>query len=357
MLGAGLLEWIVAVGLNAVVLLILTQALLGARVSFSMADVLARLSDNGRFAQDVIALSLQDAQATLPCMQPMDGPGRTEHNQLRASPGFVANAAVVGWEAVGTQGPSWSLSPNLTEASSDLVGLPHALAGRVDPQSDVLMVHKKAPISGVMVSELRSGQLNTQRGHGLKACSLVVLSDCMVDQSIQVSYVQTRSLNWSVAGACEPGNASTDPPGLMELSDWSDIALYHWQAVAWFVGVPTDGQRTLYRALFDHGQSRVRIEAMVEGIETLQVEYAAGQPLQWHSADAIADWTLVSGVRFGVLASGRVANHRHSKDSFADRPTSQPLLSARVTSPGNRGYVKSFQTAQALRGSLKGLDF
>ncbi len=361
--GIGLLEWMVALGLNALVLLILTQALLGARVSFAMIDAIARLSDNGRFAQDVIAQSLLQAQVTLPCARAMDDPLRIQHNQIRQSRGFVTNASVVGWEAMGTQGPSWSLSPNRTEASSTIADLPPALAGRVDPQSDVLMVHKKTPVSGVMVTELELGQIKTNRGHGLKDCSFVVLSDCTIDQSIQVSHVETRALNWSADSACEPGNASADSLGMgqpSDGSDWNHIALYHWQAVAWFVGVPVAGERTLYRALFDRGQSRVRVEAMVEGIETLQLEYAAhrpGQPMAWQSADAINDWTLVAGVRFGVLASGRLSSQRDASDPLTDQSTAQPLLGAWVSSPKDLGYVKSFQTARALRGSLTGSNF
>lgn len=359
--GVGLLEWVVALGLNALVLLILTQALLGARVSFSMIDATARLSDNGRFAQDVIAQSLAQASAGLPCGRVVNDPMLEQVHGIQRSPGWTPNVPVVGWEASGTQAPSWSLSVGSaghtsTGNASTHASLPQALAGRVDPQSDVLMVHRKTPVSGVIVTHLESNRLDTQRGHGLPACSIVVLSDCSTDHTIQVSHVSTRSLHWSAGNGCEPGNESSNNFDPARWPDWNRIALYQWQAMAWFVGPEEDGQRTLYRALFDRGQSRVRVEAMVEGIETLQVEYASHDPLQpmrWQSADAINDWRSVVGVRFGVLASARI----DGSPSHQNQTTRQLLLGAEVLWPTSVGYVRTFQTAQALRGSHAVLNF
>lgn len=359
--GIGLLEWVVALGLNALVLLILTQALLGARVSFSMIDATARLSDNGRFAQDVINQSLSQASAGLPCGRAVNDPMLEQVHGIQSGPGWIPNVAVVGWEASGTQGPSWSLSVSSagnasTGNASTHASLPQALEGRVDPQSDVLMVHRKIPVSGVIVTHLESNRLDTQRGHGLPACSIVVLSDCTTDHTIQVSQVSTRSLHWSVGNGCEPGNESLNNFDPARWLDWNRIALYQWQAMAWFVGPEEDGQRTLYRALFDRGQSRVRVEAMVEGIETLQVEYASHDPLQpmrWQSADAINDWRSVVGVRFGVLASARI----DGAPTHEDQTTRQPLLGTEVLWPTSMGYVRTFQTAQALRGGHAVLNF
>lgn len=353
--GVGLLEWVVALGLNALVLLILTQALLGARVSFSMIDATARLSDNGRFAQDAIAQSLTQASAGLPCGRAVNNPLLEQFHGIQRSPGLIPNVAVVGWEASGTQGPSWSLSVGSagnasTGNTSTHPSLPPALAGRVDPQSDVLLVHRKTPVSGVRVTHLESNRLDTELGHGLRACSILVLSDCTTDHTIQVTQVSTRSLHWSVGDGCEPSNESLDEFDPARWPDWNRIALYQWQAMAWFVGPEESGQRTLYRALFDEGQSRVRVEAMVEGIETLQIEYASHdplQPMQWQSADAITDWRSVVGVRFGVLASARIDGSPPHQNQI----TRQLLLGTEVLWPASVGYVRAFQTAQALRGT------
>ena len=65
--GATLLEWTVAMALNLLVLLILTQSLIVARASFSVIDGLARLADNGRFAQDVLLGALSQANQRLAC--------------------------------------------------------------------------------------------------------------------------------------------------------------------------------------------------------------------------------------------------------------------------------------------------
>lgn len=348
--GIGLLEWVVALGLNALVLLILSQALLGARVSFSMIDATARLSDHGRFAQDVINQSLAQASAGLPCGRAANDPLLEQFHGIQRSPGWIPNVAVVGWEASGTQGPSWALSVGSASNASTHPSLPPALEGRVDPQSDVLLVHRKKPVSGVRVTHLGSNRLDTQLGHGLRACSILVLSDCTTDHTIQVSHVSTRSLHWSEGSGCEPGNESLDKLDTARWPDWNRIALYQWQAMAWFVGPEESGQRTLYRALFDEGQSRVRVEAMVEGIETLQIEYASHdplQPMQWQSADAITDWRSVVGVRFGVLASARI----DGSPPHQNQTTRQLLLGAEVLWPASVGYVRTFQTAQALRGT------
>lgn len=352
MVGMGLLEWVVALGLNALVLLMLSQALLSARVSFSMIDATARLSDNGRFALEVIARSLNSASAELPCARDNNPPRLNQVNSINPSVGFLPDALVVGWEAANTQGAAWSLHADLEQTASAHIGLPPALVGRVDPQSDVLMVHYREPLAGVMVNDLRLGQLHTQRGHGLKSCSLVVMSDCTTDYVFQTSQATTRSLHWASNGQCAPGNKAIGAIDLDRWSDWHRIALYHWHAVAWFVGPPEDGERTLYRALFDRGHGQVRVEAMVEGIETLQVEFASHPPfgsMQWQSANEVADWPTVAGVRLGVLASARIDQTRSKVEAFI----LQPLLSSEISWPADQGYIDSFQTAQVLRGAQR----
>lgn len=352
LLGMGLLEWMVALGLNAMVLLILTQALLSARLSFSMIDATARLSDNGRFALEVITRSLNGASAELPCARENDDPALKQVHSIRPSSGFMPGAMVVGWEAPNTQGAQWPLHAEIEHPASTHIQLPTALVGRVDPQSDVLMVHYLEPVSGVMVNDLRPGHLNTQRSHGLKSCSFVVMSDCTTDQTFQASQVTTRSLHWSSDGQCEPGNQAISEVNLDHWPDWQRIALYHWHAVAWFVGPPEDGERTLYRALFDRGQSQVRVEAMVEGIETLQVEFASRDflgPMQWQSADDVADWSSVVGVRLGLLASARTNQSPTRAQAFI----SQPLLGSEVAWPADQGYIDAFQTAKVLRGAQR----
>jgi len=352
MVGMGLLEWVVALGLNALVLLILTQALLSARVSFSMIDATARLSDNGRFALEVIDQSLNKANAELPCARDMNDSQLNQVNSINPSPGFLPKALVVGWEAANTQGAAWSLHAELKQPTATHVNLPPALNGRVGPQSDVLMVHYRAPITGAMVNDLRSDQLHTQRGHGVKSCSLVVISDCTTDYLFQTSQATTRSLHWASDGRCAPGNAPISSIDIGQWPNWHRIALYHWHAVAWFVGPPDDGERTLYRALFDRGHDQVRVEAMVEGIETLQVQFVSHSslgPMQWQSADEVADWSLVVGVRLGVLASARM----DPNSSKAQALISQPLLGSEVSWSADQGYIEAFQTAKVLRGAQR----
>ena len=362
--GVGLLEWVVALGLNAVVLLILTQALLSARVSFSMIDATARLSDNGRFALEVIAQSLDSASVGLPCAREEDDPFLTQVSFTHPSSGFLPEAMVVGWEAPNTQGDAWSMHAEIEQAASAHIHWPPALAGRVDPQSDVLMIHYRAPLPGVKVNHLGPDHLYTQKAHGLKSCAVVVLSDCTTDRTLQVSRVTARSLHWSSDGQCAPGNRAVSEIDVDPWSDWPHdrshngyhnghrIALYHWRAVAWFVGPPEGGERTLYRALFDRGLDQVRVEAMVEGIETLQVEFASRHPLNpmaWQSADEVADWSSVVGVRFGLLASARMDQPLSEVEALV----SHPLLSSQVSWPANQGYIDSFQTAQVLRGARR----
>ena len=357
--GATLLEWTVAMALNLLVLLILTQSLIVARASFSVIDGLARLADNGRFAQDVLLGALSQANQRLACAREPGDVSIQKMDTLQASAHHWLNAPLIGWEAQGTSGMWWSLStPSPGESAIQSAShsnlhaeLPVIIQARIDPQSDVVMVHQFKPVVGGEVIHVSNQEIVTRYPHSLKTCSIVAVTDCNTDLIFQNTHSDPRSLSWS-GSAC-----GADHPSVSIDTDedtwpiWSSLGLYHFERAAWFVGPSDTGTRTLYRALFNRDNEHALIEAMAQHIETLQFEYATQSIAgiqAWQTADQISDWSSVIGVRFAVLVSAP----NEKSDDVAPKLIALPTLSGEVMWPSSAGYARVFGSATALRSVL-----
>lgn len=357
--GATLLEWMLAMVLNALVVLILTQGIMAARTSFSMTDDMARLADNGRFAQDALLEAISEANHRLACARDDTDSSLEKINALSPDVQHWLDAPLIGWEAHGTSGVNWSLStPSSDESgfrvashSASHTGLPASIQARVDPQSDVLMVHQLRPIPGVEIIHVSNQEIRTRYNHGLKACSIVAITDCTTDVIFQTTQSDPRSLAWA-GSTCEAGDISMSIKAVVGAwPTWPSLGLYRFERTAWFVGPSDNGTRTLYRAFFDQGKDHAHIEAMAENIETLQLEYAIRSTTgitAWQTADQISDWSFVIGVRFATLVS---APNPQSAEVIAP-PISLPMLSGEVMWPPAAGYARVFGSASAIRSVL-----
>lgn len=333
--GHTLLQWVIALALNAFVLLVLTHSLTGAQKHFSGIDAMADLIERGRFAQALLADSLAQANPRLACARSAEAMSQWSY-EVSAAFGPESNAPVQGWEAVGTHQGRWRLEPDTAPIGHDRNTWPQALRLRVDAQSDLIMMHQYRPWAHGPVVELFSHQLELARAHGLKRCAHVLITDCETDWMFQNISEQPRTLAWSASGCGQSNHMGPEAPVWPNLDR---LAVYEWLRIAWFVGSSTTGQRTLYRAIFDRGDDRPRIEAMVEGVETLQVEYAVGPDAPiWSSADQISDWTGVVGVRFAVVVrADRPIPIQHSSQT-----QDWPILSGEVSWPLASGEVRVF---------------
>jgi len=348
--GATLLEWVFAIALNALVLLILSQALVAARKTFSMIDAIGRVANNGRFVQDVLATSLFDANPNIACARAPFDETVKRINSMGAPMDDWLGAGVVGWEAPGTT-KDWVLSSESNNHSQHHPKLPSALVDRVDPQSDVVLIHRLIPIANT-VDEIRIDGLMLSASHGIPACGWVVASDCSLDVAFYNGAKDQRFLGWS-GNACGAKGDSVPSEDGVSLGQglWPDrslVAIYEWQAMAWFVGPSDTGDRALYRARFDRGIGQPKIEAMAQNIETLQLEYATQERMSWQRADRIGDWSKVVGVRFALLASVPMEVQSNKGAALV----SLPMLSDEIWWPSHLGYAKAFGSAVPIDGMV-----
>lgn len=334
--GFGLLELLIALMISALVLLALTQAMMTQQRAAVAVENWARLLENGRFAQSAIFDALRQADERLPCARQ-----RQDHKSQRItapSALFNPHLRIIGWEAQGTGvGARWWLSsPSQTANHSGPTPVPPPLAARLDRQSDAVVIQSVNTQASVQVSEVTPWAFHTQRHHRIKSCRWVVVSDCAHDFEFQLTGAEPRTLRWHETD-CTPGNHLGQPTPLHWLTaDPSHLFVVTRDWQAWFVGPNEDGGRTLYRMLMHQGLTRVRTEAIVDDIETLQLEYAyraPASPRVWLSAEQVPDWRSVEAVRFAVVA------RLDSQQSPRGTEVRAPLLSGELQWPSDQPHV------------------
>ena len=343
--GFGLFELLIALTISTLVLLALTQVMVTQQRTSVAVESWARLLENGRFAQSAMFDALTQADVRLPCARhPRD---RDSQRWVASSELFDHRLRVFGWEAQGTgMGMRWLLRPpSQTENHSGPVVVPPHLVARLDQQSDVVVIQSLTTHASVNVREVTPWAFHTQHHHRIKSCRWVVVSDCTHDFEFQLASTEPRIFRWH-EGDCTLSNHSRQPtPPDWLTADPSNLFVVTRDWEAWFVGPNDDGGRTLYRMLWHRGLVRVRTEAIVDNIETLQLEYAyraPPSPRVWLSADKVPDWQAVEAVRFAVVA-------RLSQSSKKQRTgVSAPLLSGELEWPSNQthavfGSAVSFQ--------------
>ena len=346
--GTTLIEWVIALALNALIVVAVLSGLQASRLAFDLTQQLGELADRGRFIRTVIAQDLRLGGARLPCAPSAQHPLDRTVGVVQDSPWLRFDAPVWGIEAPGTGINSrWRLDDDPASPLRAGQHLPSAINKRLDGQSDVLMVYRLHPQPQAAVASVSVTGVELTRSVDQRTCGIWAVTDCSQAVILQDSAHQTRRLSGQ-RGGCTPGNRTAHQP--FDAALWpvlEHVAVYRWEANAWFVGHNADHQRVLYRALFRHGGARVRVDEMARGVASLQVEYGLVGPasgLRWHSAETVSDWSSVAVVRFGVVVSAPSRTHR------ADSQQTPPLrvLSARIRHGNTAGMVAGFDGAAAL---------
>ena len=346
--GTTLIEWVIALALNALIVVAVLSGLQASRLAFDLTQQLGELADRGRFIRTVIGQDLRLGGARLPCAPSAQHPLDRTVGVVQDSPWLRFDAPVWGIEAPGTGINSrWRLDDDPASPLRAGQHLPNAINKRLDGQSDVLMVYRLHPQPQAAVASVSVTGVELTRSVDQRTCGIWAVTDCSQAVILQDSAHQTRRLSGQ-RGGCTPGNRTAHQP--FDAALWpvlEHVAVYRWEANAWFVGHNADHQRVLYRALFRHGGARVRVDEMARGVASLQVEYGLVGPasgLRWHSAETVSDWSSVAVVRFGVVVSAPSRTHR------ADSQQTPPLrvLSARIRHGNTAGMVAGFDGAAAL---------
>ncbi|MGJ4803878.1 PilW family protein [Luteimonas sp. SDU82] len=412
--GVSLIELMVALAIGSLLILALVEVFAASRTAYMLSAGLARTQENGRFAIDILQRDLR-----------MAGHAGCVNDQARFLPGnvtasrpalvstfltdaqqFAGNYAaepelalrfdmpIVGYEAVNTaNGNTVTLSSMPGSASlASWSGMPASLfddfpsgtaAGAPIAGSDVLVLRTFAPI-GAQVTAFTPGDPATiqfeagQSGRlteGLANPGLFAIADCM-----QAAVFQATSTPFS-ASPSAAGSVTVGLGGLNESSFFTtppfttgQAMLYRAESVVYYVGINANDNPALYRMRYTAAPGSAAVTAMdpeelVEGIESLQLEYGQdnntgaattptgniGSSLVATAVEPAADpetaWRRVGLVRVGLLARSTEPAAAEQRDGDATRLSA---LGVTFTPPDDTRYRAVYESTIALRNRLFG---
>jgi type IV pilus assembly protein PilW len=313
-LGLSLVELMIALTLGLLLLGLVIQVFVSQRQTFSAGEALARVQENNRFVADLT----REPARSLSLQGFCGGNARyLSHINLAAAAAPVLadpERVVAGWEYEGTgQEAEFTLSPDPTPGdgnwltTADIGDLPEAVADRILPFSDALLIRELRLIPGrwPVGTDLNTATVTTNEDHGIPQCATVLLTNCARTDVFQNTSSSLDVLERGGAG-CSPNNLAA--------SQWQffyadDTQIYQVIPRIYFVGRNPAGEPSFYRASY-LGSGDPEIEELVEGVENLQVLYGYSAPApagdgqrvnRWFTADEVPNWELIISVRLDAI--------------------------------------------------------
>jgi len=336
--GLTLVELMVALVIGLVISIGVFEVFSATRVSYQLDEGLARAQENGRFAMEFLTQDIRHA-GHLGCrrspkifnnlnspgdlLYPVTGVIAFEYSYAPTGPGTTYNAATV-TPNNSTTALNWTPALNLDYVKPD-----GALPG-----SDVIAVQRLSattmPLKDPFVDKdtvyVQPEYVDGTRDK-VAPGDILMLSDCREAAIFQVTDVDTSTGALShAAGAGTPGNrcgaweqnvtGSSNASGsaCTELfaSPQAQVEIGRLETVVFYVAKdPTSGQPTLFRNVFNASMTPGPGQALVEGVENLQVLYGIdnglsqdGIPDIYVSADNVTNPAQIVSVKIGVLVHG-----------------------------------------------------
>lgn len=358
--GFSLVELMVAVTLGLLVAGAAIAAFIGSRSAFQATSGIALLSENGRFALDVLEQSIRSA-GYIACNRA----GATNNNLLNTSVsqiGFDFSAGLGGYEASGTApGNKLTLLTHATvdsSASDWSPALDTSLNGVVG-NSDVLVIRSSVPRAAAVyaTTAVPSGTntITVSSAGPLLAGQLAAISDCTKSVTFQISKVQSgTSATVKLASSADvPGNTSNALP--LEFPQGAVVTPV--TTMIYYIGVGADGDSALRCLEFlngvVNGSNLFFDEELVPDIESLQVLYGIDTtgtqtPSSYVTADKVTDFGTVVSLKVAVLAA--------SPPNLTPAPLkplpSFTLLGTQVSAPQDRRSRKVFDATVTVRSAV-----
>lgn len=375
--GLSLVELMIALALGLLLLGAVLQLFQGSRATYTTAEALARVQENGRFALTLIKPDLREIGVAGFCAGEV--PVR---NHLRTDcPGFVneifdASQGLFGYNFVGTgRFQAYTTPTNLNPAgiarnqwiartpNGGTLNLPEPLQNRVVPGTDVFILRRPEIVPGVTAAgntPSNASSINLTGPHGLAPNEIVLITNCATHADLFQNIQGGGGGGGTQATALASGSAScTNPgPGNRNLN-WSTsygpgMQLFRVRTNAYFIGFNADrGEPGLYRANLSTSTNTPVIEELVEGVESMQVLFGMSNPANlggdgqsvdlWLGAHEVSDWGLVIAVRISLLVrSPAPAGGERIVQTF-------DLLTTDVTTPQDGRLRQPFSTTITLR--------
>lgn len=276
MRGLSLVELMVALTLGLIILAAVSTVFVNSRVNYSTHESLARLQENGRFALHFLTRDLRMA-GYYGCASDVDA----IHSTLNPS-GTNAYAfdfskpieGLVGFQLYPSQ-VAVSFPTNGAAVVSRDPDCPGQVGGRC-ANTGGFAVRSADPDSSV---QLKKTMPNTSAvafidpGHDLEEGEIVMLSDCASADVFQITSVGNDNSSGKVTLGHNSGNTAT-PPGnstqkLSRVYEEGEASIMRFVHRVYYIGTGKSG----YPALFRIGVDGSNPEEMVEGIESLDLEF------------------------------------------------------------------------------------
>lgn len=373
--GLSLIEMMVALLIGSLLILGLVQVFSASRTAYQMADGMARVQENARFAMDFLQRDLRmaghfgcvndqahlqtadamqvhfDGVPTGPLTHPLNfGVSIAAYNAPGTSP---ANTVQIGAE------------PPLTGVPAVIAAL-NPVAG-----SDILVLRYLTPAGAAVTNvvatggnesvTLKNGRWSLLTAGGRPNPVLFGIADCRFVDVFRGAPTVTGGNN-AVIDVVQPTSLpATNLAGRYTPHPAGQTQLYRAESIAYYVGQNPANRRALFRAHFD-GASYVP-EEMVEGVESLQLIFGldretdlANRPPTGYIDDvavAAAAWTPVNWRRAGAVQVGLLMG---SPEPAATEGANRRVLGVtfQPPSPADGLYRTAYENTIALRNRLYG---
>ncbi len=285
--GLSLVELLVAMAVSLVLLGGIYQIFFSSTTTYSVNENFSRLQENGRFAMSFLERDVRQA-GYRGCLNHagtftnlLNNFNQFEFNFSQPLEGFDARSR--GWDR--------ALPTVVTEPrrGSDILALRNLLEG----SQSYLRVDMGSSLDALPIP--RGGLDSPYKSAG---GDLLMVSDCQSATLFQVSsFDHAQGLVHHAANAGTPGNSSADLgrtyPRAAEVNRVATVIYY--------VRLSTENVPTLFRKIGSE-----RAEALVEGVESMQVLYGVDDNNdqaadRYLAADAALPWQRVVSLRIGLL--------------------------------------------------------
>ncbi len=385
MAGLSLVELMIALVIGLVVMLGVVQVFAASRESYRLSEGLARVQENSRFAMDTLQRELRMA-GHFGCINDqahtLQSPGSLQTTlNAAAHPALNFNQSIQGYEATNSA-PGSAITLATTPATGGTAYTPAlpaeiaaALTNRVDG-SDIVSLRYLMPdgvpvtaIGGTLqrpVFTFDASRMDVLRS-GVALPGLYGVADCLSATLFQARVVD------ATAGTVTFGDAPNNTSLFTSLYTNGQTMLYRAESIVFYVGYDaTTAQSSLYRVRFSANPNGALVagapEAMVEGVENLQLLYGQDRRLSTTSpsgyidrqgtakqvqeslSDTTTAWRRVGAVQLGMIVSSPDRASARQADGAAALTT----MGVTFTAPTDGRMRAVYQSTVALRNRLYG---
>lgn len=356
--GFSLIELMVAVTLGLLLSVALISVFVGSRSAYQATSGVASLSDEGRFALDIISQMARSA-GFVGCSHASTATVDNSVLNWNAAPlAYDFRYGIGGFEATATA-PGNALvipeTPVAGAAAGDWTpNLDASFTGATHEQvqgSDVLVLRSSlpgtSPVYTTADAAAGSGNFAVSSAGSLQGNQLAVISDCIKAVPFQIASVNGNhpaTINLAGAGV-SPGDTAGNLP-----VDFSTGALvYPMTTSVFYIGVGADGDAALRRLDLLNAQPGFTDSEVVNDVENMQVLYGldTGGQVAYVTADQVPDFNSVVSLEIAVLVAGPVGSA--TVPAAAQRFN---LLGTTVTAPLDTRLRRVFEKTIGLRDAL-----